>query len=189
MNTNSFFSQVPSFVNGVKTLHADLLGVCLVLAFAGLLVHVVHALLSRNQGPITAALFRLMVIAILAASLQSWGDLLVGAVQVLINDMGISGSPATVFADYQAAIARKMGTAAAAQNLSQANSAGTIQVDATGAPSLSPAPISGVVLTHLRTACCRMVPSRSSRRRACRSRRTFQRRRDLESHRSGAVLL
>jgi hypothetical protein len=148
MNTSNFFNLVPNFVNGVRALRSDLLGVCLVLAFAGLLIHVVHALIAKSEGPVWAALIRIMVTAILVASIQSWGDMLVGAVQTLIADMGASGTPATVFEDYQAAIARKMGTAAAAQNLSQANSGGNIQVDPTGAPSWGDAAGNGTILTH-----------------------------------------
>jgi len=92
----------------------------LVLAFAGLVTHVCYALLRRDAGEMFPTLVRLALISILVTSLESWGDTLVSAVNGLISDMGANGTGGNIFSDYQAAIARKMGTAAAAANSAQA---------------------------------------------------------------------
>jgi hypothetical protein len=141
MNTSNFFTLVPTFMSGVKALHNELIGV--------LIAHVCYALLRRDAGEMFPTLVRLALISILITSLESWGDTLVGAVNGLISDMGANGTGGNIFSDYQAAIARKMGTAAAAANSAQASA----QAPQTGQAVPSPLPgpgqqSSGTILTH-----------------------------------------
>jgi hypothetical protein len=144
---SDFFSLVPGFLNGVKALHYDLVGVCFVLALTGLLVHTIHAMIRRDLAVMFPTLVRLIVVALLVGSLGLWGDMLSNVVTGLITDMGVTGTPATVFQDYQAAIALKMGTAAAAQNLQQVP-AGTKPGQAVPSPLPDPnAKATGLTLT------------------------------------------
>jgi hypothetical protein len=119
MNTSSFFNLIPTFMSGVKALRTELIGVAFVLALAGFLVHSCVALVRKDVAHLWPTLVRLALIPIIIGVIQSWGDALVGGVQGLISDMGASGTGGNIFSDYQAAIARKLGTAAAAQNFSQ----------------------------------------------------------------------
>jgi hypothetical protein len=148
LNTSNFFNLVPTFSNGVKALHNELLGVALVLAFAGLLVHVCSGLIRRDAGQMFPTLVRLALISILITSLESWGDALVGAVTNLISEMGASGAGGNIFTDYQQAIARKMGTAAAAANLSQSNQALATPIpEGDMSAGFATQPIGGITLT------------------------------------------
>jgi hypothetical protein len=122
-------------------------GVGLVLAFAGLLVHVAIALARKDISHTMPTLVRLAVISIVIGSLSVWADLLVGGVNALISEMGANGAGGNIFLDYQAAVARKMGTAAAAVNSSRVPSSA-------GQPVPSPLPgpssqtASRTILTH-----------------------------------------
>jgi hypothetical protein len=116
LNTSNFFDLVPTFVSGAKELHNQLVGAAFVLAAAGLLVHSFSALVRKDVVQISPTLIRLALISIIIGALPSWGDILVGAVNGLISDMGRNGSSGNIFQDYQSAVARKMGTASAAVN-------------------------------------------------------------------------
>ena len=149
MNASSFLDLIPSFVSGAQALHSELIGVCFVLSVAGLLIHTVHALVSRNLGVMFPTLVRLTVVAILVGSLQAWTDTLVTGVQGLQQDLGASGG-FDIFQDYQAAIARKLGTAAATQNFSQSGnqSFAPTEGDTSGGFTPQTGQNTGIKLTH-----------------------------------------
>jgi hypothetical protein len=147
LNPSDFFTLVPSFTNGAKALHDELIGAALVLAFAGLLVHVALALVRKDTAHMMPTLVRLAVISIVIGSLPSWADMLVGGVNALISEMGASGAGGNIFLDYQAAIARKMGTAAAADNSSHVPSRAG-QAVPSPLPGPTSQPGSGPILTH-----------------------------------------
>lgn len=138
---------IPSFTQGVHSLHDQLIGVAFVLAFAGLIIHTALALYSGNVRALMPTLVRLAIIPMVILGLESWGDTVVENVQGLIDGMGgTTGS--NIFQDYQAAIARKMGSQAAAQNINQ----GTLsnvpisEGDTSGGFNLTPQ--TSVMLTH-----------------------------------------
>src|SRR5271165_3243215 len=82
MNSNNFFSLVPDFINGVHAMRRELIGAALVIAFAGLIIHVCAALVRKDIGHMVPTLVRLALIPIIIGSLESWGDLL------FFNDTG-----------------------------------------------------------------------------------------------------
>jgi hypothetical protein len=144
----NFFDLLPSFMSGVQTLRSELIGVAFVFSFAGLTVHTVHALIGRNVEIVFPALVRLTIVSLLIIFLESWSDTLVIGVEGLKADLGATGG-FSIFEDYQAAIARKMGSATAAANFGQA------QRTPSGQPGAVPSPLpdptvktSGVTLTH-----------------------------------------
>jgi hypothetical protein len=146
---NNIFTLVPTFMSGVKALHADLIGVAFVLCIVGLLFHTITAMVRKDLAVMFPTLVRLAVISILIGSLQTWGDTLVGAVNGLIADMGAGGSGGNIFEDYQAAIARKMGTAAAAANANQIPSQSAQPNQPAPSPLPDPnQPLTGTMLTH-----------------------------------------
>jgi hypothetical protein len=149
MNALSFLDLIPSFVSGAQALHGELIGVCFVLSVAGLIIHTVHALVSKNLGVMFPTLVRLMVVAILIGSLQTWADMMVTGVQGLQQDLGASGG-FDIFQDYQAAIARKLGTAAATQNFGQSSNQSfpMTEGDTSEGYALQSGPATGVTLTH-----------------------------------------
>jgi len=148
MNSTNFLDLIPGFTNGVHALHAELVGVTFVLAVAGLLFHVLHAQVSGTIRPLGPTLVRLAMVALLVGALESWGDMLVTAVEGLISDMGANGNGADIFQDYQAAIARKLGSAAAAANFSQSNSPSSLpQTEGDTSGGFTPQS-TGVTLTH-----------------------------------------
>ena len=150
MNSNNFFSLVPDFINGVHAMRRELIGAALVIAFAGLIIHVCAALVRKDIGHMAPALVRLALIPIIIGSLESWGDLLVGGVQGLISDMGMTGTGSNIFQDYQAAIARKLGTAAGAANAAQAPAQRGTPGQAVPSPLPDPnqTSVANAILTH-----------------------------------------
>ena len=146
MNSDNFFSAVPGFVSGVHSLQAALVGAAFVITLAGLLVHTVQAMLGRNLAGMFGSLIRLALIPIIIVGLESWGDLLVTAVNGLVATAGGNGRAADVFQAYQAAIALKLGTAAAAANVNQTNAA---PVQSTGSDVVvnTPQAANGLTLT------------------------------------------
>ena len=72
MNSNNFFSLVPDFINGVHAMRRELIGAALVIAFAGLIIHVCAALVRKDIGHMVPALVRLALIPIIIGSLESW---------------------------------------------------------------------------------------------------------------------
>jgi hypothetical protein len=123
-----------------------------VIALAGLVTHVVHAMLGRNLAGMFGSLIRLALIPIIILGLQTWGDMLVTAVNSLVSDVGGNGNGGNVFESYQAAIARKLGTEAAAANLNQTNTPAnpvTSEGDTSGgfAPGTGGTALNGVTLT------------------------------------------
>ena len=83
MNSTNFLDLIPGFTSGVHALHAELVGVTFVLAVAGLLFHVLHAQVSGTIRPLGPTLVRLAMVALLVGALESWGDMLVTAVEGL----------------------------------------------------------------------------------------------------------
>ena len=148
MNSDNFFSAVPNFVSGAHALQTALVGAAFVITLAGLVTHVIYAMLGRNLAGMFGSLIRLALIPIIIIGLQSWGDLLVGAVNGLVATAGGNGSPANVFQAYQAAIALKLGTAAAAANIQQATNGFSAPVAPDAGGSLvQPQALNGVTLT------------------------------------------
>ena len=149
MNASSFLDLVPSFVSGAQALHGELVGVCFVLCVAGLIIHSVNALVGKNLAMMFPVLVRLMVVSLLIGSLEAWSNLLVIGVTGLTDDLGASGG-FNIFQDYQAAIARKLGTAAAATNFGQSVPTPTGRPGPVASPLPDPgaAQTSGVRLTH-----------------------------------------
>ena len=150
MNGSSFVDLIPSFVSGVQALHGELVGVCFVLCVAGLITHTVHAFVGKNSAAMFPVLVRLTVVSLLIGSLEAWSNLLVIGVSDLTNELGASGG-FNIFQDYQAAIARKLGTAAAANNFSQGSrgqfSGPTTEGDTSGGFT-NGTPTTGLTLTH-----------------------------------------
>ena len=144
----NFFDLIPSFLSGVTALHDELVAVTLILCFAGLLVHCVYALLSQKVAHVYPTLIRMTIICVLVTGLSTWTNLLVQATEGLKQDMGTAGG-FDIFQAYQAAIARKMGTAAATNNFSQGQRpAPTIASNFTGGNGAGTGNVSGVTLTH-----------------------------------------
>ncbi|MGA8659223.1 MAG: hypothetical protein WB586_24095 [Chthoniobacterales bacterium] len=149
MNPSNFFDLIPSFTSGVKALHNELIGVAFILAFAGLTVHASVALVRKDIAHMWPTLMRLALIPILIGALEVWGNMVVAAVQGLISDVGAGGSGGNIFTDYQAAIARKLGTAAATANISQANQSSAVPAaEGDTSRGFTSQPLSGVMLTH-----------------------------------------
>lgn len=150
MNSSNFFSLVPDFMNGVHAMRSDLIGAALVIAFAGLVIHVCAALVRKDIAHMAPTVVRLALIPIIIGSLEIWGDLLVNGVQGLIADMGATGTGSNIFQDYQAAIARKMGTAAAAANSAafQNQPAQPGQAVPSPLPGPTQTATGGTILTH-----------------------------------------
>ena len=149
MNTSSFFTWAPTFMSGLQTIRFQLFGVAVVLAFAGFVMHVYGALARKDKIAMWTAIVRLALVPIVIASLPVWAELFRDGVDALTADLGVSGLGGNIFADYQAAVARKMGTAAATNNFSQGQRpAPTIASNFTGGNGAGTGNVSGVTLTH-----------------------------------------
>jgi hypothetical protein len=148
MNSGNFFDLLPSFMNGVHALHSDLVAVAFALSVCGLTIHAFHALINKNLAVVFPSLVRLTMVVVLIGSLETWTDMLVLGANGLRDELGAT-SGFDIFQDYQAAIARKMGTAAAAANFGQRqNQPGNL---GQATPSPLPDPTSrtnGLTLTH-----------------------------------------
>ena len=142
----NFLDLIPGFTIGVHNLHSELVSIAFVLCFAGLLVHACIALFQGSIRAVMPSLIRLAIIPILITGLETWGDNLVDIVTGLNADIGAS-SGSTIFQDYQAAIARKLGTAAAAANLNQTNQPNVPLGEGEGSQGLAQN-ATGVLLTH-----------------------------------------
>jgi hypothetical protein len=129
----------------VHKLHDDLTAVAFVLCFAGILTHLCIALNRGDLRSVLPNLTRLGLIPIIIVGLETWGDTLVDIVTGLNDDIGAS-SGSTIFQDYQAAIARKLGTAAASANLNQTNQPNMPLGEGEGSQGFQPT--NGAILTH-----------------------------------------
>jgi hypothetical protein len=147
MNSNNFFSALPNFINGVHTLQNELIMGAYVIAAAGLMIHTIHALVGKNLAVMFPTLVRLALVPIVIMTLQTWGDLLVTAVNGLVADVGGNGNGANVFQDYQNAVARKLGTAAAAANVNQSNLANVPLTEGDTSGGFTQPALTGVTLT------------------------------------------
>lgn len=141
----NFLDLIPSFTIGVHNLHSELVSIAFVLCFAGLVVYTIVALLQGSIRAVFPSLIRLAIIPIVITGLETWGDDLVNIVTGLNADIGAS-TGSTIFQDYQAAIARKLGTAAAAANLNQTNQTSVPLGEGEGSQGFQTT--TGVLLTH-----------------------------------------
>jgi hypothetical protein len=131
----------PTFLAGASKLHDLLAGFTLVCAFCGLTIIAVHAFREKQIGAIWPMFVRMAVAVILLSSLGSWGDMLNSGVTELVSLVGWGQFPGGVAQDYQAAIARKWGSAGI-QGLNQGASG--FMAD----PSRSGQSSQGVKLSH-----------------------------------------
>jgi hypothetical protein len=143
-----FLQLMPNFVAGCHKLFGLLTGATLVLAFAGLVVLVEQAFRERSVGSLWPSMIRLLVVVILLSSLSTWGDMLNGAVQDVVGQMGLGGVNGNVFQAYRNAVAQKFGSnGVVPQGQPGSNPAATAltEGDTSGGFTL---PSGGVKLTH-----------------------------------------
>jgi hypothetical protein len=140
---------MPGFVSGANQLHNILVGATLVLAFAGLVVLVNQAFREQSLSSIWPTLARLIVVVVLTGSLIGWGNLLSGAVNDVISQMGISQLNGGVFTDYRNAVAQKFGSnsAAGAQGAPPSSNQVSAPVEGDTSGGFSPQ-VTGVKITH-----------------------------------------
>jgi hypothetical protein len=108
---NDILQIAPTFLAGAGKLHDLLSGVTLVSAFCGLTIVAVHAFREKEIGAIWPTFVRMAVAVILLSNLGPWGDMLNSGVTDLVSLVGWGQFPGGVAQDYQAAIARKWGSA------------------------------------------------------------------------------
>jgi hypothetical protein len=99
---------LPGFQNSVQALHTALLGVCLVLGFAGLVREVS---LSYQRGSVTTLppyMVKMFVAFTALGLMQVWAGYLSGMVSDLNNQIGVNQG--NVLATYMQALATKFGT-------------------------------------------------------------------------------
>jgi hypothetical protein len=116
---------LPGFQNSVQALHTALLGVCLVLGFAGLVREVS---LSYPRGSVTALppyMVKMLIAFAALGLMQVWAGYLSGMVSDLNNQIGVNNG--NVLATYEQALSTKFGTvinssgtAATSQNVANA---------------------------------------------------------------------
>jgi hypothetical protein len=116
---------LPGFQNSVQALHTALLGVCLVLGFAGLVREVS---LSYQRGSVTALppyMVKMLIAFVALGLMQVWAGYLSRMVSDLNNQIGVNNG--NVLATYEQALSTKFGTvinssgtAATSQNVANA---------------------------------------------------------------------
>jgi hypothetical protein len=136
---NSEILQIaPTFLEGAHKLHDALTGVTLLCAFCAVMIVASHALQEKHLSRIWPLFVRMGVAVALLSSLPTWGDAINNAMADLVSQLGWGTFSGGVANSYQAAIAKKWGTA----SIGQTNNLGTdTQVAAN--PSSG-----GVQLTH-----------------------------------------
>jgi hypothetical protein len=133
-------------VNGAHQIFNLLLPVAFVICVAGLLIYTFRAQGSHSYPEMMRGLVRVMIIALVIPELGSWGDLLMSGVNDLVSQTG-GGNGVNLIQAYQAAVARKLGTAAAAQNVKQATGFNAPAAPDAGGSLATPQPINGVKIT------------------------------------------
>jgi hypothetical protein len=99
---------LPGFQNSIQALHTALLGVCLVLGFAGLVREVS---LSYQRGSVTALppyMVKILIAFVALGLMQVWAGYLSGMVTDLDNQIGVNKG--NVLSAYMQALATKFGT-------------------------------------------------------------------------------
>ena len=148
METTGFLTLVPSLVAGGHQLFNTLVPVALVICFAGLVVYTFRAQTSNSYSELTRAIVRLGIIAVVIPQLGTWGDTLISVVDGVVADTG-GGNGINLLQEYQAAVARKLGTAAAAANINQGNGfTAPVGPDAGGSLVTPSSNGNNTVLTH-----------------------------------------
>jgi hypothetical protein len=109
MDSASFVSSLSQFTTAVHGFYNELVGIALVLCFAGLLIHVFKAQVAMDVRGLDASLVRLGIIAIAVGHLGTWGDLLISGVNSLVAESN-GGSGINIMTAYQNAIARVLGS-------------------------------------------------------------------------------
>jgi hypothetical protein len=136
---NSDILQIaPTFLEGARKLHDNLAGVTIICALCGLMIIASQAMQEKQLNRFWPLFVRMGVASFLLTGLGTWGDMLNDAMADLINQAGWGQFPGSVAADYQAAIAKKWGTASIGQTQNQGT---TTQVVANSSSR-------GVQLTH-----------------------------------------
>lgn len=106
----------PTFLEGAKKLHAILSGVTIVCALCGLTIIVFHASQEKHLTRIWPMFVRMGAASFLLTGLGTWGDMFNGAMADLVSQIGWGQFPGSVASDYQAAIAKKWGSASVQVN-------------------------------------------------------------------------
>ena len=113
---NSDILQIaPTFLEGARKLHDNLAGVTIICALCGLMIIASQAMQEKQLKRFWPLFVRMGVASFLLTGLGTWGDMLNDAMADLINQAGWGQFPGSVAADYQAAIAKKWGTASIGQ--------------------------------------------------------------------------
>ena len=117
---NSDILQIaPTFLEGARKLHDNLAGVTIICALCGLMIIASQAMQEKQLNRFWPLFVRMGVASFLLTGLGTWGDMLNDAMADLINQAGWGQFPGSVAADYQAAIAKKWGTASIGQTQNQ----------------------------------------------------------------------
>jgi hypothetical protein len=139
---------LPGFQNSIQALHTALLGVCLVLGFAGLVREVS---LSYQRGSVTALrpyMVKILIAFVALGLMQVWAGYLSGMVTDLNNQIGVNKG--NVLSAYMQALATKFGTVINSSGTAATNqNAGNAQIDpSTGFYNGSGGASGGVKITH-----------------------------------------
>jgi len=119
MNTANFFQLIPDFLQGIHAVRGQLLIAAIAIAFGGFAVHLYHAQIQSNHNVAINAMVRMLLVVLTIFFIQDWGDTMVLAINSFNEALGTAGSGTNILEDVQQATARKLGTAAATQNLNQ----------------------------------------------------------------------
>jgi hypothetical protein len=120
MNGSSILSLLPGFTSEAQQLFTLLSGVTLILMFLGLVLAVFQGLQERSFQSVGGLLMRLTVCALLVASIATWGNLIAGAANDIVSQLGLNTVSGGVYTAYQKAIAQKWGSDSAAGQPAQA---------------------------------------------------------------------
>src|SRR5580692_1836720 len=117
---NSDILQIaPTFLEGARKLHDNLAGVTIICAMCGLMIIASQAMQEKQLKRFWPLFVRMGVASFLLTGLGTWGDMLNDAMADLINQARWGQFPGSVAADYQAAIAKKWGTASIGRTKNQ----------------------------------------------------------------------
>ncbi len=138
---NSILSLMPGFTAEAKQLFTILTGTTFVFLFLGLIMAAARAMQERSLQSVQSQLMRMTICMVLLISIGTWGNILAGAVNDIVNELGLSGPSGNVYNAYQKAIAQKFGSDSAGQNAAFNAPAGS----GSGAPQAVNGPLQ---LTH-----------------------------------------
>jgi hypothetical protein len=132
------FQLSPGFRTAVVNVHDVLMGVALIVCFAGLGLVVTQAQRERNVGEIMPALIRIALISIFLTNMGAVSDFLGEMVTDIEQAAGVGGNPMQAFV---AAIKAKFGVDPTAEF-------GPISPSGQAGPTQAGSPIDGTNLTH-----------------------------------------